>query len=260
MNQDAAPPRTLIARHQAGEISADALARALLAYPDWHIAAASHDGQPVIAVSQDDQGRRYAEIFSSEEALTPRRSPGEDALRAAGLDLFSALLSGEGEALAWIDVDPGQPHPLRYRAEHFPALRALCEAVNAEGLLSAIAAGKDLPIPLHEALAQLRAHDSFYLLLSGADDEDAEVLLAPDSRGRALAAVFTAPDAIAHYLSAYQAGEPAPPPPRRLRLSGAELAETLRGTQLEGLVINPLGPSRPVALGLAFLERLAGVA
>ena len=77
------------------------------------------------------------------------------------------------------------------------------------------------------------------------------MLMAPDTKGRALAAVFTADDAYDAFAPDAKAQAGADPV-QRLQLSGVALFNILQKLQIDGIVFNCAGPVTPVAFAAAF--------
>jgi ABC-type enterobactin transport system permease subunit len=79
------------------------------------------------------------------------------------------------------------------------------------------------------------------------------LLMAPDQKGRVLAAVFTASDAFEAFgpdAKARSGGDEV----QEMRLDGRRLFTVLQAMQLDGIVFNCAGPVAPVAFAAAFAK------
>ncbi len=77
------------------------------------------------------------------------------------------------------------------------------------------------------------------------------MLMAPDNKGRTLAAIFTFDDTYEAFgpdARAQSGGEPV----EQMHLRGEALFNALQGFQLDGIVFNCAGPPAPVAFAPAF--------
>ena len=98
-------------------------------------------------------------------------------------------------------------------------------------------------------LSLLREHDGYHLLMRATADGHSQLVLAPDARGRQLAAVFTAEDCLQAFMD--RVLTQVKPLPLSLMLSGQELFERLVAMPLQGIVFNCAGPVQPHAGQLA---------
>lgn len=148
----------------------------------------------------------------------------------------------------FVEIDPGSPWHINYSREQFPRLRALAEAVEIERTLLALRRGEAAA----GAAVQVRDYAHYLLAVVNQGGQTA-LALAPDSRGRALAAIFTAADNFDAFADERQ------PTPEEgqllsLELAGERLFQQLSGMQLDGLVFNCCGPAPAVAFAPAFAE------
>jgi hypothetical protein len=79
--------------------------------------------------------------------------------------------------------------------------------------------------------------------------DDNQLVMAPDQKGRTLAAIFTAEDACAAFLE-----ETSQTHLQSLTYSGKNLFEILGKMDLTGMVFNCSGPITPVAFAAAFSQ------
>ncbi len=85
-------------------------------------------------------------------------------------------------------------------------------------------------------------------------DSGPNLMLAPDARGRTLAAVFTAEDALEAYLKEMGANGKRGLEP--LTIAGPRLFDLLPRISLDGFVFNCCGPVSPRAFAAAFARRV----
>lgn len=153
-----------------------------------------------------------------------------------------ALLTPELAGVRFI-LAPGVV--LRFDPEQFELLRAFALALEVEVVIAGGRPG--------DVTGMLNRHPRYWV---GLDASGATVHLAPDPRGRRLAAVCTAPDALDSLLVAWGPSAPA----QIAELDGSALFALLCQQDIEGLVFNPCGPLQPRAFSrdLAFRCRLSG--
>jgi hypothetical protein len=241
-----------LARARRGESSEAALHRALMRHPDWWAAGGLHeDQQHYLKLLRLPSGDRVLRAFSSRDALerardAERGQPTElaapDFLSTEGLALFRVMEPG----VAAVDLDAYDSHFLRIEGEGVTRLRRWAVTCRLEAAL-------EDPSREESPLSLLRRYPWYELALEGEGAERA-LLLAPDARGRRLAAIFTSPDALALYLA--QVGEQLTARAAQATLTGEELFVSLKQMGLDGLVVNCCGPTPPRALGLGVLDAI----
>lgn len=255
------PVQTAIADWKANQISGSQLLRRLVSFDQWMLpmseAAAAemlNTGKASrLMYSQDSEGVSRLYLFSDGEAFNAfRRAVGEAEasqhfLTTSGAWIFQLPL----DAFDAIEIDPVSPWQISYRKEQFPALRAMAEAITVEQALIALRAGQAQP-----GMITLVRDYEHYLLAAYDRGGEYTLALAPDDKGRELAAVFTAADNFAAFLSARE-GAQAVEQLLQLELAGPKLFAQLGQMQLDGLVFNCSGPARPVAFALAFAKVVA---
>jgi hypothetical protein len=248
------PIRDAIKAWQRGELSAAALMRVLVSHPTWNIPisaqaaeAALRDGQlGAVMTSLDDDGLNRFFIFSDTEAFrvyqqTTGDSREQHLMTTTGTWVFRLPMNG----VDFIAIDPYTAHNIAYGREHMPQLTRLAAAVELETLLFQLRTGANPP----PESARVVVDYPVYLLAVQTVDGQRTLALAPDGKGRQLAAIFTSDDSF--QLLKAQGWEGVD----TLTLTGRRLFEYLNGLPLDGLVFNCAGP-RPVAFAKAFCEKI----
>ncbi len=253
----ASPIRLAVREWQEQAITGTHLMRQLVSFEHWHLLVAragaadpKEDEQPVrLLYSEDAEGISRLYLFSDEEAYTTflqatgQASRAHDVLITNGVWVFTLPL----EQFDMVEIDPASPWQIGYQREQFPALRAMAEAVAVEQALTALQHGEARP----ETLQQVRDYEHYLLPVFAAEGDRYALALAPDPQGRALAAVFTAPDAFEAFVEALAMmldNEEL----LQLEVPGPVLFAQLAQTSLDGLVFNSFGPGQPVAFALPF--------
>jgi hypothetical protein len=113
----------------------------------------------------------------------------------------------------------------------------------------ALAAPERLPNPL----AVLKRFDGFNVVIRQSGP-DRDLVMAPDSEGRLLAAVFTAEDTVDEFIK--EVADDLGGGLEIVRMSGQALFEWLQQIPLDGIVFNPLTHVPPIALSAAIGERI----
>lgn len=251
------PIATAIREWQEEVISGTQLMRELVSFDKWWLqvseAAAAESlsgGEPVrLLYSQDAEGFTRLYLFSGEEAFHTflqaiGQEPGEHhVLVAAGIWVFTLPL----ESFDAVEIDPASAWQIGYRREQFPMLQAMAEAVAVERALADLRTGQ-----AQAGTARLvRNYEHYLLPVFDLGEEGYMLALAPDDRGRALAAIFTAADGFEAYVQAL-AGMNDVEHLVSIEVPGPVLFEQLMKTNLDGLVFNCSGPTQPVAFALPF--------
>jgi hypothetical protein len=250
------PVQQAIAEWKDGAISGSQLVRRLVSYDAWVCPISADAAAEMLAsnaasrlsYSRDARGVSRLYLFSDADSVSRfRRSLGENEgewhlLETTGAWFFQLPL----DQIDFIEIDPGSPWTIGYRKEQFATLAAMAHAVDVERALAGPRAGTAAP-----AGTQL-VHDYQHYLLAVVNRGDGYSLaLAPDSRARSLAAVFTAQDNFdafcAEQVPTNQEAQIMP-----FELPGEKLFAQLQQMQLDGLVFNCSGPAKPVAFAAAF--------
>ncbi len=233
-------PVQAIQQNTAGRLSGPGLLRALAGFDRWVLPGGP---EPLVI---EREGERWLPMFTDHAALLRYQASsgldlGELWLQCPGPGLFAGL----GEELAGVDMDPGSEHAVHYRQEQLPLLRRWGRSLQVERLLL----GQE-----EHPLSLLREHDGYHLLMRATADGHSQLVLAPDARGRQLAAVFTAEDCLQAFMD--RVLTQVKPLPLSLMLSGQELFERLVAMPLQGIVFNCAGPVQPQAVQLELARQV----
>jgi hypothetical protein len=232
--------------YQRGTLSLAALARAVVGHPSWHLPtrAASSDDTAAVALVPGPGGQWWLCAFTSAGALESFRATRRDSV-PGGVTVFSGARLAEHLPLAaqGVGIDPGSAHAVTLGPPAPALLREMGEAVQVEAVL---AGRSDEP----DQFDRLRRYRGYRVAWQGSS-----LVLAPDSRGRRLVAVFTSEDTLAAYAERH-----GPPSPPAQKVDGTSLFELLRRAPVDGIVFNCAGPIPPKAVAQAFSAAvLAGV-
>ncbi|OYT72538.1 MAG: hypothetical protein CFK52_04905 [Chloracidobacterium sp. CP2_5A] len=234
--------RAAAREHLAGRLSHAALFRSLVSHADWHVPVrSSANGEAAVLTFADPAGARWVKIFtdlSAIETWAEQEGGGLDGqcVVTDGANLFGAL----DDELAGVEINPGSPEGIHYQRQHLPLLRQWARIIELESALETVDQG-ETPIGL------LRDYDAYVLVLKRVGDDSAQLVLAPDDQGRALAAVFTAEDTLAAFCDQVLSSADFEPIP--VRVNGERLFAQLQALPLDGLVFNCSGPIQPRAFG-----------
>ena len=251
MNETGVQPRRAIERFLAHEMSGRELLRCLATFDRWIVPAGFSGGQPAFLDFRSGQSRRFF-MFSGPEAYNEaRRQLGEDVLGDHYVETTGdSIWLSFNDAVAGLSIDPFSKHEIDYGPDQFPLLRRWGNIIRVERALEKVLStdsGYDL----------IRDFDRYYIV-TRRDESGPNLMLAPDSKGRKLAALFTAEDSLDAYLDEKRGGgfqdlEP-------LMMTGPRLFELLSRTPLDGFVFNCCGPIAPRAFAPAFAERISALA
>lgn len=138
-----------------------------------------------------------------------------------------------------------QPEPIFYGKEHFERFRELAAAIEIEEDLTQLREGSSSD----GACVRVRNYPAYTIVVNRIGNR---LVMAPDQKGRALAAVFTSEDACDAFLdeASKQSGTQLEP----LTYCGKDLFELLSRMDLTGIVFNCSGPTSPVAFAAAFSQ------
>ncbi len=246
-----------ITKWRAGSTATPALMRRLVSFDAWLCPVSQDSVAEMLATnaasrlsySRNDKGVTRLYVFSDSDAVTEFRSGvGEQEewhlLQTKGTWFFQLPLT----EIDFIVLDPGSDTEWAYAKEQFGALAKVAQAIEIERVLAALRTGTAL-----SGTVQQVADYEHYLLAAIKRTEGHSLALAPDSRGRRLAAIFTAQDAFDAFCAEQgpqqDAGALVP-----LELPGVQLFAQLQRMQLDGIVFNCSGPTQPVAFAPAFSQ------
>lgn len=170
-------------------------------------------------------------LFSDADALAAAQAqPGAESLAgslitASGAAIFAALTDN----LASVKLNPFTGADVYYTRAQFPRLREWAQIVGVERALAAV-------LRTGEGLDIIRNFSGYFVAVNREGLQG--LALVPDDKGRRLAAVFTARDALEAYLDEYGSPDSLP-----LGMTGAQLFTALRRMPLDGFIVNPEGPA-----------------
>jgi len=237
--------------YRAGDAPLDALYRAIASHPTWHVAGAIASGRVAVDLLRRDDGATFVEAFSNSAALATfvereRDAPARLAI-LPGHTLFASLPMGEIDRL---NLDLHSPHATHFYRSDLVGLAQWAEALTVETALAQ-------PQRFGDAMRVVAAFERFWVV-ERAGGGHTDLVLAPDPRGRELAAVFTAPDLV--NVFAEQAAEELGGSLSCRCVAGAELFPRLAPMRLDGVVFNPLTALAPIALAAPAIDHLARLA
>src|SRR5262249_7249306 len=157
----------------------------------WIVPARFRAGQPAF-LEFDSGGSRRFFMFSDTQAYDEaRKTLGEDTFGEHFLELTgdSVWLSFNDE-VDQLDIDPFSEHQIHYKQEQCPLLRRWGKIVSVERSLK-----KALTPDGKSSYNLIRDFDGYYIV-TRCDETRPHLMLAPDSKGRKLAALFTAEDSL----------------------------------------------------------------
>lgn len=223
------------------------LMRTLVSHDKWIVplseAAAvellATNALPRIQYNRDQHGVNRLMLWSSPDTYaTYAKGAGvttnQHTLTTTGVWVFQLPLDG----IDAIWIDPLNAHDILYDKQQFARLRDFAAAVSIERDIAALRAGT----ASDGAVVRVREYQNYLLPVARDANGGRSLLMAPDSQGRALAAVFTAADAYDAFEPQQQGGEV-----DCVQLSGERLFGLLANMDLTGIVFNCKGPIAPVA-------------
>ncbi len=249
-----------ISAWQQKRLSGSALMREIVSYKQWNVQisdaavdeALRDNTLSRLMFNQDEEGLSRLSLFSDgaayarfcEAAGIAGQAP-QTFVTTSGSWIFKLPL----ETMDMICIDPATPPDINYRKEQLPRLRELAEAIEVEDTLAALRAGENTKDGM---VKQVRDYAGYIIAIHKVEDKYT-LVMAPDTQGRALAAVFTFEDAFEAFYpecrQMYPEGELLQMP-----MAGPELFALLREKDLTGIVFNCSGPGRPIAFAAQFAE------
>jgi hypothetical protein len=224
-------PRQAIDLFRAQRLSGAHLLRIFAAYEQWIVPGRLADERPTFHIVQSAQNDRRLLIFSDADAWQAARDQlgtavlGEQAVTLAG----DAVFAGITDDVDSVKVNPFGANDLFYTRDQFPRLRQWAQIAAVERALANV-------LRTGGGLDTIRNFDGYYIAVNRTGLQS--VALVPDDKGRRLAAVFTALDALEAYLDEYGGPDTQP-----LGMTGEQLFAALRRMPLDGIVFNPEGPA-----------------
>jgi hypothetical protein len=243
------------------QISGVSLMRVLVSRPDWSVPVSesavadmlAQNNASRIQFSRNKEGKNCLLLFSTGDAYDVYRQalaiPGtQHFLQTTGTWVFRLPL----DEIDQIWIDPLTKHDIYYEKEQFARLSEIARAVLVEEALVNLRTGT----AQDGAIRLVRDYQGYSVAVTLHEGRP-RMLMAPDSKQRALAAIFTADDAYDAFApeAKTQAGDV---PVQQLRLPGEAMFNALQKMKLDGIVFNCAGPVTPVAFAAAFMRVVLG--
>lgn len=239
-------PRDALRQFHARTLPEPSLLRVLSAHGAWRLPAV-REGEQVRPLLRQVGADRWLQIFTDADAFDAHLLPtaGEEGAPPGWVETTGEwVLAHLSDDLAGLDVNAGLAEAVHFSRASFPMLRSWGRALAVERLL------REQAVTAEASSLLMSAHFQIAFTLDGAGQP--QLALAPDPQGRALAAVFTAPDtALTYQQAASKALQ------REIQLNevpGGQLFAQLAQMSLDGIVFNCLGPVVPVAVSMQFAK------
>ncbi len=247
------PLQEKMAQFAQGDLTEETLFRALIGHQDWWVPGTRDEdsGQLNLHILRHPDGTGHMQLFTSQEAMLQVR---EKIVTAEGYPLLGdKFLSVEGKAvfrflepsLDRLTLDPHSPHSLSFEAGDIMQLRRWAVVGRLEDMLTD-------PEQEEDPWTIMRRYPWYQVLLEGETEADHAMILAPDSEGRRLAAIFTTDDATQAFLD--QVGDQLEGRAAIATSTGEELFVSLKQLDLDGMVFNCCGPTATRAFGIGVLD------
>ena len=222
------------------------------------IGALADNTLPVFDLFTDSAGQQQLFVFEDKPTHDAfRETVGKGAghfLSLPGYALFQTDLSAVGA----ITVNPLAANTLTLTRDYFERMSQLAAAVHIERTLQRLRQGDGQS----GDVSRVKHHERYWLALQDLGESAAEkragepsrgIALAPDERGRQLAALFTAEDGFEAYSEWWEVTKQ----PGELKvtiLTGEVLFNALVRQNLDGMVFNCEGPTTPIAFALGMAQ------
>ncbi len=241
MNAEAFNPRTAIDQFFKKKLTGTQLMRCMACYRGWQVPARLEGLVPVFTDFDLGAGSVHFFIFTDKDAyLECRNKLGIDVVgeyfigNVAGFNAFDAI----ADAVTVLNVNPYSFQEIHYTKEQLPRLKSWAKIVKTERALDAASSART-------GYEAIKSFDSYYFIM----EDEQYISLAPDGRGRKLAALFTADDALDLFIE--RNGKPTM---RAVPIGGEALFSAIRRMPLDGMVFNCSGPITPRAFPLTFAD------
>ena len=244
MNQPGYDPRQGIELFLERKLTGHQLLRCLASYERWVVPADFGNGQPSFLEFGSDGFTHFymfSDVIAFEQAFNSEGSAiGEHYLELTGDSVWLSF----NDSVDDVNINPYSEHPIHYKKDQFATLRRWGRIIRVERVLENV-------LTKNTGYEILREFDS-YQIVTRTDQFGHNLMMAPDSKGRKLAALFTAEDALGAYLEEMQENgwrdlEP-------LMMSGNRMFDLLLKSPLDGFVFNCCGPVPARAFALAFAQ------
>jgi hypothetical protein len=233
------------------QLSGAQLLRSFASFEHWLAPAGFRDGSPALSYMNID-GHRHLFMFTGVEpyrACSDTLGPailGEHYLDLTGDSLWINL--DESDDASTVSINPYSPRAIHYKKEQFPLLRSWAQIIKVERAL-------DTVLATGNGLDTIRSFAAYYFGFESSGTGAKFLALAPDNKGRRLAAIFTAEDAAQAYLADRSSGAV-----ELVSVDGERLFKSLKAMPLDGIVFNCQGPTTPRAFAIAFADEVLGLA
>ena len=239
INAEELNPRTAIDRFFNKKLTGTQLLRSLAVYRGCLVPARLENLVPIYSEFDLGHGLIHYFLFSDKDAyLECCNKIGTEIVgsyyvgNVAGYSAFDAIK----ETVNVVNVNPYSAQEIHYAAEQISRLKSWARIVKTELAFETV----------HNSMrgySTIRNFDRYWFVM----EDEQYVALAPDGRGRKLAALFTSEDALDLFLAQY------PKPNRRpVPIAGEALFTAIRKMPLEGMVFNCCGPMKPKPFPLKF--------
>ena len=239
----------LIERRRSGRINGLQMMREMLAYQNWQIPVSEKAAReimatnelPAVMFSQAPDGKKWLLVYGDAEAAGVHQKAVNDPqhyVTAPGTVVFQLPLDGFSQII----FDHASPHEVAIDGPMLQEMRKMAPAAEIEETLLRVRTGDNPP---RNAMTRVRDYAGYILAVRKASG-GLQVAMAPDEKGRSLAAVFTSNDNFNAYLDESGAS-PLVSEIWAVPMAGKALFEQLSKIQVDGLVFNCSGPSKAVA-------------
>ena len=242
------PIRDALTQMVEQRLDGDVFLRSLMHHDAWLVSGQLVDGAPALGVMSTERGR-ILEVYSDEEALASME-------RTHGTEFTASILRLEGHALFArvdemqidrINLNPGSEPKLSYRdAEQMALLAAWARQARVELALLE-------PARVDDPANALATYYNYHLVYQR-QGEGSSIVLAPDTEGRSLGAIFSswgAADAFCRAMQAEASGAL-----EVVRITASELFPMMQRMRVQGLVFNPWTSIPARALRADILDEL----
>jgi hypothetical protein len=242
----------LIGQWREKRISGNLLMRGLVSYNAWQIRVSEQSAIEAMATNSFPSltlfirdGKKCLLAFSSGEAYDAYAkamavTESQHLLTLPGLSLIDIL-----QEVDVFCVDPYSPQDIFYEKDLFGRLKDMANAIRVEQAITALRQGTATA----ESFRLARDYKNYYLPTVVRDGKPV-FLMAPDGKGRKLAAAFTSDDTFDAYLAECQ-GMAGDAKVQQLQTDGGALFDAFLWMKVDGFVFNCSGPITPVAFAQA---------
>jgi len=248
----------LIVQWRNKQINGSNLMRALVSHKTWSIPVSEAAAVEMLAktnegtriqYNRDAEGTNRVMLFSSSDTLNQyRKNSGIEGsmhfMTTTGTWVFRMPLEGIDQ----IWIDPLTADDIFYDREQFDRLHRMADAVEVEEAITGLRQGT----PPENALQIVKKYQNYWVPV-GVRGDAMRLVMAPDDKGRSLAAVFTYEDTCGAFLPMAQAHETSGRVEERV-LAGPALYSILNTMPIDGMVFNCNGPVAPVAFAKGFAQ------